>query len=120
MILTSEIWLNPKIEIKSSEIGGRGMFARSVITEGEEVVRFGGEYVSKKEADEGKKNGKLVMQWDDDLYSIEKRGEDDTYFINHSCNPNVWMKDAFTLIARREIQQGEELTADYAMWEADE
>ncbi len=30
------------------------------------------------------------------------------------------MKDEVTLIARRDIQAGEELTADYAMWESGE
>ena len=43
-----------------------------------------------------------------------------TYFTNHSCDPNIWMKDAVTLIARRDIQIDEELTADYALWEGDE
>jgi hypothetical protein len=60
------------------------------------------------------------MQWDDNVYSVEDSGVDDGYFINHSCDPNSWMQDAFTLIARRDIKKGEELTADYAIWEADE
>jgi hypothetical protein len=29
------------------------------------------------------------------------------------------MKDAYTLIAKREIKAGEEITADYALWEND-
>ena len=36
--------------------------------------------------------------------------------MNHSCDPNIWMSDAFTLSARRRIEPGEELTADYALW----
>jgi hypothetical protein len=43
-----------------------------------------------------------------------------TDFINHSCNPNVWMKDEVTLVARRGIVVGEELTIDYAMIEGTE
>jgi uncharacterized protein len=81
---------------------------------------WGGAYVNKEEAERMVQNGKLVMQWDDDLFSVEDRGEDDAYFINHSCDPNVWMSDAFTLIARRNISVGEELAADYALWEARE
>lgn len=34
---------------------------------------------------------------------------------NHSCDPNLWMRDAFTLEARRDIVVDEELTSDYAM-----
>jgi hypothetical protein len=41
-------------------------------------------------------------------------------FLNHSCAPNVWMQDEVTLIARRAIRPGEELTADYVLWEWDE
>jgi len=33
---------------------------------------------------------------------------------NHSCDPNLWWADAYTLIARRPIVPGEEVTSDYA------
>ena len=29
------------------------------------------------------------MQWDENLFSVENRGEDKGYFINHSCEPNI-------------------------------
>ncbi len=67
-----------------------------------------------------KSQGKLRYQLDDDLFVAEERGDELTYFINHSCDPNVWMKDAFTLIARRPIKAGEELTVDYVLFTADE
>ena len=37
-------------------------------------------------------------------------------FMNHSCDPNVWMQDEVTLVARREIAADEEVTIDYALW----
>jgi hypothetical protein len=43
-----------------------------------------------------------------------------TNYINHSCDPNVWMQDEVTLQARRDIAIGEELTIDYAMFEGNE
>lgn len=46
--------------------------------------------------------------------------EDPADFMNHSCDPNVWMQDEVTLVARRDISPGEELTIDYALFEADE
>lgn len=41
------------------------------------------------------------------------------YYINHSCDPNLWMADNVTVVARRDIHPGEELTGDYAIWESD-
>ena len=49
--------------------------------------------------------GVNVLLEDDELIS---RG-------NHSCDSNLWMRDAFTLEARRDIAAGEELTVDYAL-----
>ena len=33
---------------------------------------------------------------------------------NHGCAPNLWMEDAVTVVARRAVAAGEELTVDYA------
>lgn len=33
---------------------------------------------------------------------------------NHSCDPNTWWSGHYTLVARRPILVGEELTNDYA------
>jgi len=35
---------------------------------------------------------------------------------NHSCDSNLWMADEVTLVARRDITVGEELTVDYALF----
>ncbi len=117
---SKETWVSEKVEIRNSPIGGRGMFAVEKINVDEPVLVWGGEYVNKEAAEKAKSEGMLVMQWDEDLYSIEDRGVDRGYFLNHSCEPNVWMSNAFTLIARRDIERGEEVTADYALWEDDE
>jgi SET domain-containing protein len=113
-----ESWLDSRIEIRSSSFHGKGMFALEDIKKGEIVVIWGGVFVTSKEAEIAVTEGKIVMQLDDDLFSIEEKGEDPTYFINHSCNPNVWMKDEVTLIARTEIKPDDELTTDYALFEA--
>ena len=36
------------------------------------------------------------------------------HYGNHSCDPNLWWIDAYTLAARRPIAAGEEVTNDYA------
>ena len=38
-------------------------------------------------------------------------------FMNHSCDPNTWWADDDTMIARRDIQPGEEVTYDYSTTE---
>jgi uncharacterized protein len=36
------------------------------------------------------------------------------YFINHSCDPNVWLVNDEDVAARRAIKAGEHITIDYA------
>lgn len=129
-------WIDPRIEIRSSPIHGKGMFAVAPIEKGEVVVIWGlpQTYLSKDDAEraaeKGRAEGKCVLvgQLDEDLFTVEEmvisgtsaRGTDITDFMNHSCNPNVWHEDEVTLTARRDIKPNEELTLDYALDEADE
>jgi uncharacterized protein len=113
-------WVTPEARIMLSNIGGKGLFAIRTINKGDKVVIWKGTYVNKQLAEKAEREGKLVMQWDDDLFSVEDRGEDIGYYINHSCNSNLWMQDAFTVVARLDIQEGQEITIDYALFEADE
>jgi len=113
-------WLNPKIEIRESPTTGKGMYATEMIQAGEKVLVFGGLYADSEGAAEAQRQGKGVMQWDADVWSVESESDDPVYLINHSCDPTAWMTDAYTMVARRTIQAGEAVTADYALWEADE
>lgn len=124
-----ETWFSPKIQVRASPIQGRGTFALAEIAAGETVEIWGqfwkgrptAEFTADAErAERAAGSGLTVMQWDVDLYSIEERGSDPGYFINHSCDPNLWFRDAFTLESRRAIAPGDELTLDYAMFEAHE
>jgi len=121
--LKKENWINPKIKVRKSSVQGKGMFAIDLIKKGEVLIVWGGDWGihytdSKKKAEKAKLNKcKLVIQWDDNLFSIESRGRnrDWGYCINHSCNPNSWVRDAFTLVARRNIKAGQEITVDYVL-----
>ena len=119
MEILKEDWRSPKTEVRETAEKGKGLFAIQPISKGEPVIIYGGEYADAKDAEKAKALGKLVMQWDEDLFSIENRGEDKGYFINHSCDPNTWMNDAFTIVTNRNINKEEELTIDYAMVQAD-
>ncbi len=110
-------YISLDIEIRNSKIHGRGMFAKKDISRNSVVFKWGGTFVSESELPKDK-NKYIIIQVDDDLYSIEPKisPEDDTYFINHSCNPNVWMSNGITFVALRDIKKGEELTVDYALF----
>ena len=110
--------LNPKIQVRESPISGKGMFAISDIAKGETIVVWGDCYTDSEGAEAARREGKGVMQWDDDVFSYECDDVNtDPFSINHSCDPNTWMSDAFTLVARRDIRAAEEITVDYALWE---
>jgi hypothetical protein len=111
-------WVDPRVVVYPSRLGGQGLFAREVILTGERVMVWGGTIYSGAEILAGKANAESVAVLDEDLYLADPvdalPGED--YPLNHSCDPNVWMQDGVTLIARRTIEAGEELSADYALW----
>jgi uncharacterized protein len=124
-----ETWLSPKIEVRASPLHRRGTFAVAEIAVAEAVEVWGqrwqGVLTAEYTADDARaelaaQRGMEVMQWDDQLFSIERRGGDPGYFINHSCDPSLWFRDAFTLEARRLVLPGDELTLDYALFEADD
>ena len=115
-------WIDPRVEIKESPIQGRGMFACERIRAGERVIVWGGTQFTCDEIRAGLARPHSIAAIDEDLYLADPAdaGDSPDYFLNHSCDPNLWMSDAVTLVARRDIEPGEELTADYALWEDDE
>lgn len=125
----ADTWLSPKIDVRASPVHGRGTFALADIAAGETVEVWGqrwqGAMVAEYTADAARAElaaarGLVVMQWDDELFSIEARGGDPGYFLNHSCDPTLWFGDAVTLRASREVPTGEELTLDYALFQEHE
>lgn len=115
-------WLDPRIEIRESNIHGKGSFARSLIRAGEIVVVWGGNVFTIDDVKSGKLKPGTIAAISEHLVlaSPLDAPENPDQYLNHSCDPNLWMHDEVTLAARRDILPGEELTADYAMWEWDE
>lgn len=119
-------WIDPRLELRESPIQGKGVFAKSPIKKGETVIVWGGVVMTGEDLKAGKAAKHTVAAIGEGLYLAEPAGESDEKdalniddYMNHSCDPNVWMRDAVTLVARRNIKVGEELTADYAMWSVD-
>ena len=97
------------------------MFALEPIKNSEIVVIWGGTLFTRSQIRAGKAKPHGISEIGEGLYLAslphEPNSPDD--FMNHSCDPNVGMADEVTLVARRDIVAGEELTADYAMWSTD-
>ena len=114
-------WIDPRIELRPSPIDGIGMFTIRAIAKGEPVVIWGGTVFTEEEIRAGKARRHSVAEIGEGLYLAAGVGEPESPddFMNHSCDPNVWLADEVTLVAMRGITAGEELTADYAMWSTD-
>ena len=115
-------WIDPRIELRPSPIGGKGMFAREPIREGEIVVVWGGIVLTEEEVSAGRYRVGSLSAIGENQWLGSPEGDEDSAadYTNHSCDPNLWMKDEATLMTRRDIEAGEELTADYIVWEGDE
>jgi uncharacterized protein len=115
-------WLDPRLQIGSSPLGGEGTFASESIKAGEIVTIWGAEVFTAKEIKQGKAQDRLIIPLYDGWYLAYELYDCNApdHFLNHSCDPNLWMADEVTLVTRRPIEAGEELTADYALWEIDE
>jgi len=106
------------VTVRESYIHNLGLFANAAIAREETVAVLGGTTLTNREVDEKIRNGErydgVVLDRDKNL-NIAPRDWPGIYG-NHSCDPNLWMKDRVTIIARRNIRPGEELTTDYAMY----
>lgn len=114
--------LLPCLEVGDSSIAGKGVFTTESIQLGTVVIVWGGEVYTQDEVDRGVSLGHTHVGIGEDLYlavpAQDEMSLDD--YMNHSCDPNLWLADEVTLVARRDIAANEELTIDYAMELGDE
>lgn len=116
-----DCWLHPAVEVRSSAIQGKGLFALAHIPAGTAVSRVGGRLVSGAElqaafdaaARDRDRPYIDTITVDEDLHLILPPRRPNG-FGNHGCDPNLWWVDAYTQVARRDIAPGEEVTNDYA------
>lgn len=113
-------WIDPRIEVRESPLHGRGMFARESFGSGEVALIWGGTVFSETEVLAGKAQPGTITRVEEGLYLGDPVGTSSAdYPLNHSCDSNLWMRDAVTLVTRDVIEDDEELTIDYALWETD-
>lgn len=105
-------WLAPSAEVRASPIEGLGLFSVRPIAEGEVVMRLGGQVIDDA-ALAALTPPYSSVALDEDAHLLIDPSHPVRYG-NHSCAPNLWMDGALTIVARRAIGAGEELTMDYA------
>jgi hypothetical protein len=103
--------VSPDVAAGPSTIEGTGLFAGRAIHEGETVVVLGGTLIDDEELARLSHHSSLAVGEGVNLLQDE---DDPARYGNHSCDPNLWLADEVTLVARRRIDAGEELTVDYA------
>ena len=107
--------------MRDSSIEGRGLFAIDALPAGTLVLRLGGRLVDSSElaALIAAQEADPRLPYVDTITVVEDRHlvlppGTAAHFVNHSCEPNLGQRGAYDVVARRDIDAGEELTIDYA------
>lgn len=113
--------MNYKIETRKSRIAGTGAYAAQPIPARKKIGNMEGEIISYREAQKRVKqqpgNVLFMVEFDNEDIALDASVNSNALrFINHSCDPNVYMRRAYRKVeyyAKRNIKKGEELTCDY-------
>jgi uncharacterized protein len=109
--------LAPGLAVDKSQIQGKGCFASEHFRRWRKIAEYTGERISNAEAHRRAHRRRLRICAIDDQWSLDgSRGGNGTHYINHSCEPNSYMKVLYGHIlffALRDIKAGEEITVDY-------
>ena len=108
-------YLAPGLVARRSVSEGLGVFTIRPVVAGEVLCVWGGEIVPTSrlvDLPEGRR--RFAVQVEDDLYLVTPLlGTGAADLVTHSCDPSALLSGALTLVARRDLATGEELTFDY-------
>ncbi len=106
-------WLDPRADIEVSATGPGRLVTSESIEVGQAVIIMAGMHVTPTEADAvlTRNDGSRVLVLDDDVRLLQLP-DDPACLCPHSCDPNLWLDGPFSLVARRRIETGEQLTLD--------
>ena len=113
--------LNYPLAIRKSKIAGKGAFALQPIPAKRKLGNMGGVIISYKEAQKRVKkqpgNVLFMVEFDNDDIALDASiNSNELRYINHSCDPNTFMRRAYRKVefyTLRSVKKGEELTCDY-------
>lgn len=111
-----------RLKVKKSNIYGKGCFALTHFPARKKITLYEGELIKgsrKIQARIWKQTPTAIkiITIDPDTAIDGEVGGNETAFMNHSCDPNAFIRVVpglkVAVFARRDIQPGEELTIDY-------
>jgi SET domain-containing protein len=109
--------LAPGLMVKKSPINGKGCFATLHFGRRRKIADYTGERITDAEANRRANRRVLRICAIDYDWSVDgSRGGNGTHYINHSCEPNSFIKILYghiQIYALRDIAPGEEITIDY-------
>jgi hypothetical protein len=112
------------IEVLTSRVHGKGVFATRHMTAGERVIEYVGEIISMAEAirrhphDVSNPDHTFYFHLYDGRVIDALHGGNASKWINHSCRPNCVPdqdRGRIFIMTRRPVFKGEELTFDYGL-----
>jgi SET domain-containing protein len=105
------------VHAKISPIHGQGLFARSEIPAGRQIIEYLGQRISKRQSQERcQTNNDYIFALDDETDLDGNSELNLARLINHSCEPNgeaVFTEGRIWIVARRTIYSGQEITFNY-------
>lgn len=106
------------VAVKESSIDGLGAFAAVPVPARRKIGEFEGERISRKEARKraARRQRIAIVELDNGTAIDGSRCGNKTRFVNHSCNPNTYIRihnGRIELYALRDIVKDEELTCRY-------
>ncbi len=118
VIVTPSYHIHYPVKVKKSRIAGKGAYALQNIPARKKIGDLGGVIITMKEAMRLIKDLKVInmVELEDDLALNASADPNDMRFINHSCDPNTFMrvmKNRVEFYALKNIRKGEELSCDY-------
>jgi hypothetical protein len=117
-IITPPYHIYYPVKVAKSRIAGKGAYALQNIPARKKIGDLGGTIITMKEALQLIKDLKVInmVELENDLALNASAQPNDMRFINHSCDPNTFMrvmKDRVEFYALKNIKKGQELSCDY-------
>lgn len=106
-------------KVARSRIQGRGLFALTAFPARRKLGELGGELISLREARRRARaagDSIKLVEFEDGTALDASRGGGPFSYVNHSCEPNAFMRrhrGRVEFYALRRVEAGEEVTCDY-------
>lgn len=107
------------LEVSSSGVHGRGVYANNFISKGTRIIEYAGQRIAWEDtADDDNNAHTFIFGLGNGEVINPEIGGNEARWINHCCGPNCEAfeeDDRIFIYAMRDIEPGEELFYDYAL-----